>query len=268
MYRPSSADSLCAERPYELPGLSGSQLASARLRRLSRGEAICEPGRPEIVGYVVSGVVKLVTFSPDGRTNIIALIEAPSFFGRLFGINAEFTIEAASDVVIACFDRDAFEREIARSPQLEHRIHVENLHQLDEAHERITVLACQTIIERVATYMVLRLLSAEARAVAGSPTAPVIHVPIDRRDFAAYLGTTVETVSRSIQALVRRGTITVIDSANIRLLRRRDLFAIARQDENDLLDIVRSRAKRVHGRKTFVARNQGDQHAGYRYAAE
>lgn len=237
--------------PLSASALSEQQLASARRRTLTRGETICEPGLPEVVGYVVSGVVKLVTFSPDGRTNIVAVIEAPGFFGRVFGISAEFTIEAATDVVLACFDRASFEDQLSRNPALEHLIHMENLHQLDEAQERITVLACPSMIERMAMYMVLRLLAAEARSAVRTTTPPTIHIPLNRRDFAAYLGTTVETVSRNIQALVRRGTIEVVDSTNFRLLRRSDLFAIAAQDEADLLEVVRSRARPMPTRPSF-----------------
>ena len=221
-------------------GLFDRRGATAPLRHFSRGETIYEPGMNEFVGYVISGAVKLVTLLPDGRCNIIAVIEAPGFFGRIFGIATEFTIEAASDVVLACFDRSIFEARLCADPELEHSVHMENLHQLDEAHERILVLACQSIIQRLATFMVLKMLAAPPEN-GGRVATPVIHVPINRRDFAAYLGTTVETVSRSIQALVRRGTIAVIDSANFRILRRRDLIDIAGQDEDNLLEMVRSR---------------------------
>ena len=252
MYRILPSGTTNPQTPQYADPLSEQQLAMARRRTLARGETICEPGLPEVVGYVVSGVVKLVTFCPDGRTNIIAVIEAPGFFGRVFGISAEFTIEAATDVVLACFDRASFEQQLSRNPALEHVIHIENLHQLDEAQERITVLACQSMIERMAMYMVLRLLAAEARSAVPASSTPSIHIPLNRRDFAAYLGTTVETVSRNIQALVRRGTIEVIDSANFRLLRRRDLFAIAARDEEDLLEVVRSRARQIPARPTFL----------------
>jgi CRP/FNR family transcriptional regulator len=213
----------------------------------------------EFVGYVVSGAVKLVTLLPDGRCNIIGVIEAPGFFGRIFGVATEFTIEAASDVVLACFDRSTFEARLCTDPELEHSVHMENLYQLDEAHERILVLACQSIIQRLATFMVLKMLAAQSDDGERVAT-PVIHVPINRRDFAAYLGTTVETVSRSIQALVRRGTIAVIDSANFQVLRRRDLIDIAGQDEDNLREMVRSRRPKSGAAREYLAttgRNPG-----------
>lgn len=273
MYRPPATDSIyplpSAEPPFPVIGLSSKQLAAARIRTVSRGETICEPGLPEIVGYVVKGTVKLVTFLPDGRTNIVGVIEAPGFFGRIFGVSAEFVIEAATDVIVACFDRAAFEVQLSESPALEHLIHMENLSQLDEAYERITVLACQSMIERLAMYMVLRLLTAEARSGGRSSSTPQIHVPISRRDFAAYLGTTVETVSRSIQALAKRGTIAVVDSANFRLLRRRDLFSIAGQNEEELLDMVRSRVPAMREKaKLFSAKQDADHKSAYMIAAE
>lgn len=230
-------------------GAFDKQAASARLRHFSRGETVYEPGMPEFVGYVVSGAVKLVTLLPDGRSNIIGVIEAPGFFGRIFGVATEFSIEAASDVVLACFDRSTFEAQLHTDPELEHLIHMENLHQLDEAHERILVLACQSIIERIATFMVLKLLAADEHG--GRVATPIVHVPINRRDFAAYLGTTVESVSRSIQVLARRGTIAVIDSANFRVLRRHDLFETAGQDEDNLIELVRSRGPKGRGPGQF-----------------
>lgn len=239
--------------------------ANARMRRFSRGETIYEPGMGDIVGYVVSGAVKQVVLFPDGRSNIIGLIEAPGFFGRVFGLATEFTIEAASDVVLACFDRSAFEAQLSSDPGLERFVHMENLHQLDEAHERIIVLACQSVIERICTFMLLRMLTSDFRN--GGARASVVHVPINRRDFAAYLGTTVESVSRSIQALVRRGTIAVIDSANFRVLRRDDLIDISRQDEDSLLDMVRSRGPARTERDDGI-RPQGAAHRRFSVAAE
>jgi CRP-like cAMP-binding protein len=151
--------------------------ANARLRQFTRGETIYEPGMPEFVGYVVTGAVKLVTFLPDGRSNIIGVIEAPGFFGRLFGVTREFAMEAASDAVLACFDRSSFEAGLSGNPELEHSIHIANLHQLDEAHERIIVLACQSIIERISTFMVLKMLDAQL-AHGQRMAIPTIHIPI------------------------------------------------------------------------------------------
>lgn len=212
----------------------------ARIRCFARGDTVYEPGLTAFVGYVLEGTIKLVSYLPDGRTNIVGVIEAPGFFGRIFGVAAEFTIEAATDVRLACFDPAAFEMLLSESPRLERSIHIENLYQLEEAHERIVVLACQTIIQRLATFLMLRLLASEVQSGPGV-LAPQVQVPINRRDLASYLGTTVETISRSLQALVRRGTISIIDSANFRVLKRGDLFRIAGQNEADLVEMVRRR---------------------------
>lgn len=239
--------------PSSLKRLANQSIASGRMREFSQGETIYESGMKDIVGYVVSGAVKLVTSLPDGRSNILGVIEAPGFFGRIFGVATEFTIEAASSVIVACFERSAFEAQLAADPELERCVHMENLHQLDEAHERILVLACTSVIERVSTFMVLKLLAGSEAGPGGR--SDVVHVPINRRDFAAYLGTTEESVSRSIQALVRRGTIAVINSANFRVLRRTDLIAISRQDEDHLMEMVRSRGPKTWAEILASARN-------------
>ncbi|CAN7358633.1 Crp/Fnr family transcriptional regulator [Devosia sp. LjRoot3] len=244
--------------PLSLKRLADRSIASGRMREFSQGETIYESGMNDIVGYVVSGAVKLVTFLPDGRSNIIGVIEAPGFFGRIFGVATEFTIEAASCVIVACFERSAFEAQLVADPELEHFIHMENLHQLDEAHERILVLACTSVIERVSTFMMLKLLAGSDQ----DRKAGIVRVPINRRDFAAYLATTEESVSRSIQALVRRGTIAVINSANFRILRRADLIAISRQDEEHLIEMVRSRGKKTTESAMSLERTDGYGRAG------
>lgn len=255
-------------------GLFPWHAQGARLRQFRRGAILCQPGCVEFVGYVMTGVVKLVTSLPDGRTNIVGLIQAPGFYGRVFGVASEFTIEAATDVMVLCFERGAFDAQLSSNPLLEHFIHIENLYQLDEAHERIIVLACQSIMERLATYMVLRLIAAES-CQGDALSVTTVHVPINRRDFAAYLGTTVESVSRSIQALVRRGTIAVNDSANFQVLRRRDLIGLARQSEADLREMISKRVTKpnAQGAPSDVyaqssMQRENDSHSGLGIAAE
>lgn len=264
-------DSLPTEnhvRPTRANGANQLPHHSPKTKTFSRGQTIWAPGAPEIVGYVISGAVKLVTYLPDGRNNIVGVIEAPGFFGRLFETGGEFTIEAATDVVVACFERAAFQQQLSQSRELEHRIHLENLYQLDEAYDRITVLACQSTMERLTTYLALRLIADEMRHHGHVAGPSLIHIPINRRDFAAYLGTTVETVSRNIQALVRRGTIAVIDSANVRLLRRADLFNLAGQDEADLVEMARSRAPALRQKAMLLDGSAFDDAVHFRVAAE
>jgi CRP/FNR family transcriptional regulator len=212
----------------------------SKVRRFSQGDTVsaqCDGSGP--VGYVLEGILKLVKSLPDGRANIIGLVGTAEFFGQYFGSSAEFSIEAATDVVLNCFDRAAFEDYLAKNPVIEHRIHLQVLHQLDTALERIAVLACQSSMERLTTYLGTRLLEAEMNG--GGDARSQVQIQVNRRDFAAYLGTTVETISRNLQALSRSGIIEIVNSGRFNILKRQALFAAAGQDEDDLRDAMRSR---------------------------
>jgi hypothetical protein len=45
----------------------------------------------------------------------------------------------------------------------------------------------------------------------------IVELPISRLDTAAYLGTTIETLSRSIHILARRGIIRIIDGQHFEI---------------------------------------------------
>ena len=53
------------QQPASGRGVFDKQAASARLRHFARGETVYEPGMTELVGYVVSGALKLVTLLPE-----------------------------------------------------------------------------------------------------------------------------------------------------------------------------------------------------------
>ena len=212
------------------------------LRHYQQGQTIRDIGRSDYVGYVVTGSVKLVKLLPDGHTSIIGLVDAPGFFGSMFGISGDYGVEAATATSVRLFRRDSFEAQLLVDPKLEHLVHVHALQQLESAYARALVLACSGTMQRTAAYLVLQLLAGEA-AGPKTPDQPDISLSLTRRDLAAFLGTTVETVSRNLQALGRRGTIEILDPASFNVLRRADLFQISGYDEEDLADMVPSRGR-------------------------
>ncbi|MFD2648861.1 Crp/Fnr family transcriptional regulator [Devosia albogilva] len=229
-------------QPPRSVSLSQALGTASPLRRYEQGQTIREIGRSDYVGYVVTGSVKLVKLLPDGHTSIIGLVDAPGFFGSMFGISGDYGVEAATDASVRLFRRDSFEAQLLVDPGLEHLVHVHALRQLESAYARALVLACSGTMQRTAAYLVLQLLAGEADD-ARSPGEPDICLALTRRDLAAWLGTTVETVSRNLQALGRRGTIEIVDPARFNVLRRADLFQISGYDEDDLTDMVPRRGR-------------------------
>jgi CRP/FNR family transcriptional regulator, anaerobic regulatory protein len=241
---PENDTAKCAQCPVRNRSFCGSAQGQAfidlagisRIRRFRAGETIiAQKDRSHLVGNVLQGVLKLVKSLSDGRTHIVGLLHPSDFFGRLYSASSEFSLEAATEVELCTIERGAFEAYLAKYPSVEHELYIANLSQLDNARERTMLLACQSTLERLAAYLALRLLQIEM-ALIEAPKGGRIVVPstLNRRDFAGYLGTTVETISRNVQFLARAGIIRILDSGHFEVVKRNALFDLSGQSEEDL----------------------------------
>jgi CRP/FNR family transcriptional regulator len=191
------------------------QALTAKLFSISRFYAysasslvVDDLGEIGFVGVVAYGVLKMLKTLSDGRMQIVGLLLKCDLVGRPFEPVSHVTIEAATNATLCCFHRHAFEALLPANPELEHRMVLSLSHQLDAAQDWMLLLSRQTVTERVASF-ILMLEKRSFRPGAASPHHHVVEVPINRRDMAAYLGTTEESISRSVQHMVRGGVIKV-----------------------------------------------------------
>ncbi|EHK53263.1 Crp/Fnr family transcriptional regulator [Allomesorhizobium alhagi] len=206
----------------------------ARVRRYAAGETVFgEEEEIPFVGNVVSGVLRMQKTIPDGRQQIVGLLVPSDMFGRVFSHRSQVSIEAATPVTLCCYSRRAFEALLGRFPALEHRMLLSILDELDAAQDWMMLLGCQTVMERVATFLlIVRGRSPGLSAPAPNrPTSYEIEVPINRRDMAAYLGTTAESISRSIQEMARQGVLRIADACHFEILNERQLIWLSGRGE-------------------------------------
>lgn len=157
---------------------------------------------------ILSGVVRLSKLMADGRQQIVGLQFAPDFLGRPFRRTNDYTAEAATDVRVCSFPRSVLEEIIARVPALEHRLHEQTLKELDEARDWMLTLGRKSAEEKVASF--LYLIATHINPERGETDEPVtFELPLKRADIADFLGLTIETVSRQITRLRKRGLIHV-----------------------------------------------------------
>lgn len=190
----------------------------ARIRHFGAGDTVlAEAEEIGFVGHVLSGVLRMQKTLHDGRQQIVGLLMPGTSFGRVFSHTSHVAIEAATDVALCCYRRKSFEALFSRFPEIEHRMLESMTEEIDAAHDWMLMLATHTVTERMATFF-LDLRRKGIGADGARPAMGLIDVPICRKDFAAYLGTTVESISRSIQHLARERLIRIVDSHRFELL--------------------------------------------------
>ncbi|MCQ0989329.1 Crp/Fnr family transcriptional regulator [Jiella marina] len=186
----------------------------SHIRTFEAGTTIASEGHEALfVGTVLRGVLRLVKTLADGRQQIVGLLFASDMFGRVFSDEMPFAIEAATKVELCMAPRRRFETLLSRHHELEHEILIRTLDELDAGRNWMVVLGCQNMLERVAAFLAILTIREHVLedAAEGSERAAIVEVPLSRADMAAYLGTTLETVSRSIHRIADHGAIEIID---------------------------------------------------------
>ena len=155
-------------------------------------------------GNVLRGVVKLTKVLEDGRQQVVGLQFAPDLLGRLFANESRVTAEAASDVDMCMVPKGALEALVRENKELEHRVMLQTLRELDEARDWMVTLGRKTAAEKVASFL---YLIASHIDPAGAVTT--FDLPLSRADIGDFLGLTIETVSRQISRLKADGVIEI-----------------------------------------------------------
>ena len=120
-------------------------------RSYQPGEAIVWAGEKiQLTGSVVEGVAMLLRTLPDGRRQMVGLLLPSDFLGRPGRDVAKFDVVAATPVTFCMFRKADFERIVAKSPQIEHRLLEMTLDELDSAREWMLLLGRKTAREKIA----------------------------------------------------------------------------------------------------------------------
>ncbi len=163
---------------------------------------------------IMSGVVKLSKMMPDGRQQIVGLQFAPDFVGRPFSKRAKTTAEATTTVRLCTFPRTALEKIVFETPELEHRLHEQSLKELDEARDWMLTLGRKNAAEKIASFLYLIVTHTDPEWEDDTQTVE-IDLPMKRADIADFLGLTIETVSRQLTNLRKRGIIDFHDRRTV-----------------------------------------------------
>jgi CRP/FNR family transcriptional regulator len=173
---------------------------------------------------IISGHVRVSKSLPDGRRQITGFLFPGDFLGLSIGGAYAYSADSISDVHICRFPRKGIEKITLKFPNFEHRLLQLASHELGAAQNHVLLLGRKTAAEKICSFLIFL---AERN---GDTAATRVALPMTRADIADYLGLTVETVSRAIGSLKKRGAIQLIEPTLIDLCDKAQLRLIAEGD--------------------------------------
>ncbi len=186
---------------------TGLVLQGTRIRFKRNEEIFGEGECAEYVYRVVTGAVRTIRFSSDGRRQILGFYLPGDVFGLEAGETHSLSAEAVSDAELALVRRSLIDAAATQDISAAQALIALMQRQLHNAHEHAMVLGRKGAGERVAAF----LLQLGERTA----TRQEIDLPMSRADIADYLALTIETVSRAFTQMERDHTIALPSSRHV-----------------------------------------------------
>jgi len=186
----------------------------------------------EFVGSVVRGVASLTQAMEDGRTQMVGLLLPSDFVGRPGRDSAAYDVVATTDLVMCCFRKKPFEDMMVRTPHIAQRLLEMTLDELDAAREWMLVLGRKTAREKIASLLSIIARRDATLNLAGVEGPLEFDLPLTREAMADYLGLTLETVSRQVNALKRDGVIDLVGKRHV-IVPDFDRLSVEAVDDSD-----------------------------------
>lgn len=189
-------------------------------RTFKKGERLFAEGdRAAHFFKVTSGAVRTFKLLSDGRRQIDAFHLTGDTFGIETGEEHRFSAEAAADTVVTTYRRSTLQSLAVSGGSFAQDILASMVHALERAQEHMLLLGRKSAMEKIAAFLLSMAERTHAAALA---------LPMGRSDIADHLGLTIETVSRSLTQLERRGVIALPTGRRTIILK--DLEALRRLD--------------------------------------
>ncbi len=190
--------------------------AAAQIRHLAADNAIFHEGDTSDAIYItVTGRVKIVTTSSDGKEFILTVLGAGQVFGEMGLLETaprSASVITITDVELLVIKREEFEHLLSTSPGISRKLMTILSRRLRRANSKMESLAYMDVAGRLARYLLDMALDHGQRLGNGWV---VVRRPT-HSDIAHSIGTSRETVSRLINefeegfGLVNKGKFTYI----------------------------------------------------------
>jgi CRP/FNR family transcriptional regulator len=185
-----------------------AELVGRELHFQPRAVIFMEGDRLDWIYQVEHGAVMLYKLLPDGRRQVVEVLGPGDVFGFAADPVHDCTAETLTATRCRALDRAAFDGSATLMRRLNARLRA----QVCELHDHTLLLGRKSALERIASFL-LRCIPGRGRHGCPGPNAGLdratIRITMSRQEIADYLGLTVETVSRVLGKLKRRGVVSI-----------------------------------------------------------
>lgn len=158
---------------------------------------------------VVSGTVRCCTINENGQRQIFRFVRKGEFLGFVEADRWHFTAEAVDHVILSAAPRATVERALDQSLGLQRALRAHMARELAAREHQMLSLVYMTAEQRLLTFLTD---FANHRTPSGFTV-----LPMTRQDVGDHLGLALESVSRALGVLKRKGAIEMNGTSKYRV---------------------------------------------------
>jgi CRP/FNR family transcriptional regulator len=182
-----------------------------------KGDIIIQHGSiPRKFMIVKKGRIKIISLTPEGREQILYILNTSDFFGEHNLLRERATtyyVEAMEDSTICSIGKADFEQLMLRHPNIALKV----MEGLSDRLEHMEALVKTISPKDVNTRITMLLLDLSYRYGQAQQGSVLIEVPMTREEMANYIGVARETLIRKLSSLKEEGIIDLIGHKKIKV---------------------------------------------------
>lgn len=170
-------------------------------RHVQRGTIVISPENSDQLVIVEKGAARVYQLSANGDEQVQRLVGAGEYVGEtwLLGVdNLSSYVEMTADGNICLLQRTDFANLLQQQPALTLKLLAGQAAQINELRQQTHLMGMPNIEERLTSYL---------KQLKDQQDSATVHLPLKLKDLSSYLGTTPETLSRTLSKLEQRGLI-------------------------------------------------------------
>lgn len=182
-----------------------------RRTHVQKQETVLMPGDPGQLIILERGQLKAVQYTDDGREKLQFFMNTGDYTGEnwLFGEeNTHTFLIATADSLVCHIAADDFNQLLVSLPDLSYQLLKSMVNHNNQLLQQNAYLAIGRIEARLLAYFNDLTIQQQSQTIT---------LPFNLKDLASYLGTTPETISRKIAALVKTRQITKLSNLKYRI---------------------------------------------------